>query len=89
MLALAGRNPARGGATLRCTLASAGELRVAVHDAAGRVVRVLDGGERPEGVHDLVWDGRDAAGRPVAPGLYLARIVGARTPAVARFVLLR
>jgi hypothetical protein len=87
MLTLAGRNPARGGATLRCTLARAGELRVAVHDAAGREVRILDGGVQPAGVHQLAWDGRDGAGRLVGPGVYFARLVGA--DAVTRFVLLR
>jgi hypothetical protein len=88
-LALAGRHPARGGATLRCTLPRSGGLRVAVHDAAGREVRVLDGGVRPAGMHELDWDGRDGAGRPVPPGVYLARLSGPGAQAAARFVLLR
>lgn len=88
-LALAGRNPARGGATLRCAIPQGGELRVAVHDAAGRMVRVLEGGMRPAGTHDLAWDGRDGAGRMAPPGVYLARLVHAGRHAVARFVLLR
>jgi hypothetical protein len=88
-IALAGRHPARGVATLRCALPAPGELRVAVHDVAGRELRVLDGGVRPAGAHELAWDGRDADGRSVPPGVYLARLVGAGAPAVARFVLLR
>lgn len=86
-LALAGRHPARDGATLLCTIPRAGELRVVLHDAAGREIRVLDGGVRSAGAYPLAWDGRDAAGRPVPPGVYLARLVGAH--AVIRFVLLR
>lgn len=88
-LALASRNPAAGGATLRCTLPRAGRVTLAIHDAAGRAVRVLDGGERPAGVHELAWDGRDASGAPVAPGVYLARLAAGGAFAVARVVVLR
>lgn len=88
-LALASRNPVRGGATLRCTLAREGPVRVAIHDAAGRAVRVLDGGVWPAGTHELAWDARDASGAPVAPGLYLARLSAGGAFAVARLVVLR
>jgi hypothetical protein len=88
-LALAGRNPARGGATLRCTLAREGRASVAIHDAAGRAVRVLDGGVLSAGAHELAWDGRDAAGRRVTPGVYFARLSAGGAFAVARMVLLR
>jgi hypothetical protein len=32
------------------------------------------------------WDGRDAAGRLVAPGVYLARLKGPRTQATHNLV---
>ena len=88
-LALASRNPVRGVATLRCTLAREGRVRVTIHDAAGRAMRELDGGVRPAGTHDLAWDARDAAGAPVAPGLYLARLSAGGAFAVTRLVVLR
>lgn len=87
-LALASRNPASDGATLRCVLPRGGTLRVALHDAAGRVVRVLDAGARPAGAHELAWDGRDEDGRRVAPGVYLARLSAGGDVAVARVVVL-
>jgi hypothetical protein len=88
-LALAGRNPARGGALLRCTLAREGRVRVAIHDVAGRAVRTLDEDVRPAGTHDVAWDGRDDAGAPVAAGVYLARLEAGAAFAVARVVVLR
>lgn len=88
-LALAGRNPARGGTMLRCTLARAGRVTVTIHDVAGRAVRTLDAGVLPAGTHDLAWDGRDFAGAPVAPGIYLARLGAGGADAVTRIVVLR
>ena len=43
--------------------------RLVILDASGRVVRELGGRE------SLRWDGRDAFGRDVAPGIYWARIM--------------
>jgi len=45
-----------------------GQLRAQVFDVAGRVVRTLESGV------SLRWDGRDAAGRPCAAGLYFLRL---------------
>lgn len=86
-LRLRGANPSGGDCVLALALAPAadeaaggGALRVVVYDTAGRLVRVLfEGGSRGAD-RQLVWDGRDAEGRRVPPGLYLARAVsGART----------
>lgn len=87
-LALAGPNPARGGAALRFTLAHGGPVRLAIHDVAGRLVRVLEDGVRPAGTFGVAWDGRDDAGARVAPGLYLARLSGDGAPSTARVIVL-
>ena len=47
--------------------------RLAIHDLAGREVRVLVDGD-VSGTTRAGWDGRDASGRRVAPGLYVARL---------------
>jgi spore coat protein A len=49
-------------------------VRLAVYDAAGRAVRLLDRGVRPAGAHPVRWDGRDDDGRALASGLYLVRL---------------
>jgi hypothetical protein len=55
-------------------LPRAGEVVVQVHDLSGRVVRTLVDGHRDAGRHEVAWHGRDDAGRPVASGMYLARV---------------
>jgi len=82
-------NPFNPSTTLRFDLPEAGPGRLTVHDAAGRLVRVLADGPLAAGEHRRVWDGRDAAGRPLASGLYLARL---RAPGVSecrKLVLLK
>jgi hypothetical protein len=45
-----------------------------VHDASGRVVRTLVQSRRPGGVYHVMWDGADEGERPVANGMYFARL---------------
>uniref|UniRef100_A0A832I3G7 T9SS type A sorting domain-containing protein n=1 Tax=Eiseniibacteriota bacterium TaxID=2212470 RepID=A0A832I3G7_UNCEI len=67
-------NPARGAVALAFALPRPTAARVTVLDAAGRRVRTLADGPHAAGAHALRWDGRDAAGREVAPGVYLVRL---------------
>lgn len=72
--------PARGGASFRFALPARGEATLELFDAAGRRVTVLADGPHEAGEHTLRWDGRDAGGVRVAPGLYLVRLTaGGRT----------
>jgi hypothetical protein len=87
--ALASSNPARGRATLRLALPSASHVRVAIYDAAGRVVRVLASGGRPAGTTALEWNGADAGGQAAPSGLYFARLETAGISRSVRFALTR
>ena len=85
-------NPARAGdaITLRWEARSGEPARVRIHDASGRLVRALDDPSRSRGGRALFWDGRDDAGRPVAAGLYFARVTGPAGPAgVAKITIVR
>ena len=68
-------NPATGPARFELAISGrdAGAMRVQVIDLAGRVVRDLDAGGLSAGIHPMVWNLDDAAGRRVAPGLYFLR----------------
>jgi hypothetical protein len=63
-------NPFRGVASFAYTIRSAGRMRVAVYDAAGRQVAVLVDGDRPAGPHTATWNGRDTRGVAVSSGVY-------------------
>ena len=65
-------NPFNPQTTVGFVLADAGSVQLAVHDARGRLVKVLLADHLAPGSHQVVWDGRDAEGREVASGVYLA-----------------
>jgi hypothetical protein len=67
-------NPFNPQTTIRFELPEAGPARLSVFDVAGRLVRELVEADLSAGSHDVVWDGRDAAGRGVSSGSYLARL---------------
>jgi hypothetical protein len=74
-------NPFRGQVRFSFGAAHAGDAVLEVYDAAGRRVRVLGARGVAIGLHALMWDGRDAAGRETAPGVYFYRL---RAPGVDR-----
>jgi len=45
-----------------------------VYDVAGRRVRAIFSGTLPPGPHSWTWDGRNAAGARLGPGIYTARL---------------
>ncbi|MBM3307481.1 MAG: S8 family serine peptidase [Candidatus Eisenbacteria bacterium] len=85
----ASRSPFDAGTALSYFVPGDGRARVAVYDVAGRLVRVLADGRRPAGWHAAAWDGADAAGAPVASGVYFARVIAAGRSAVAKLVVVR
>jgi hypothetical protein len=62
---------------------------LAVFDACGRRVCSLIDGRLAAGEHHLAWDGRDAAGRPVAAGAYYCRLSAGRWAMTQRITLVR
>jgi hypothetical protein len=73
-------NPTSQGVTVELGLPSPASVSVAVYDVRGR--RVMRWAPRPYGESRarVTWDGRDGAGRAVAPGLYFLEVnVGDRS----------
>jgi hypothetical protein len=70
-----GPNPLRGPAQLSIDLPAQESVRMVVYDVGGRELRTLVDDTLPAGVHQVVWDGRDAGGEMTGPGVYLVRMV--------------
>ncbi|HTR97127.1 MAG TPA: PQQ-dependent sugar dehydrogenase, partial [Candidatus Acidoferrales bacterium] len=70
----AGPNPFGSATALSFVLPAAGPARLALYDLGGRRVQTLYDGAAPAGETRIEWNGRDAGGRRVAPGLYVARL---------------
>ncbi len=67
-------NPFREWTKIRFRMVRPGYAAVAIADVSGRLVRDLGGRDFPAGNAEVDWDGRDASGRGVAPGVYFARV---------------
>jgi glucose/arabinose dehydrogenase len=83
-------SPTHGNATISWTQGTASPVQVSLHDLHGRRIRELARPYlSPPGKHDIVWDGRDDAGRQVRPGVYLVRVQVGTTERHARISLVR
>jgi hypothetical protein len=63
--------------------------QLAIYDVAGRLVRVLAGGELEVGRFDTRWDGRDRQGRPVASGIYFGQLMAGGERRTVKLTLMR
>ena len=82
-------NPFNPRTTIKYDLPEAGPVRLAVFDLAGRLVRTLVDESMPQGSHEAAWDGRDATGKEVGSGTYLARLEFGGKVEVVRMGLVR
>jgi hypothetical protein len=69
-------NPSRGTVVFRFGMPRGGDASLDVYDVAGRQVRRLAKQDAASGGQVFAWDGIDAHGRLVPPGVYLYRLRG-------------
>jgi hypothetical protein len=83
-------NPFNARTVIGYEVPETGAARLCVYDVAGQRVRTLVDAQRSAGTHSVAWDGRDAAGREAASGVYLYRLeVEGQRVQTRRMVLLR
>jgi hypothetical protein len=79
-------SPTTGMTRFALGLVQPGAAELRIYDNTGRVVRALSAGR---GASSVVWDGRDNAGRAVAPGIYFCRLNAAEGNAWTKLVMTR
>ena len=82
-------NPFNPTTSIRFGIAEAGPVQLSIYNANGQVVRVLVDGAMETGMHEVTWDGLDAAGRNVASGIYVYRLTSGTSVSVRRMSLVR
>ncbi len=82
-------NPFNPSTTIHFELPLAAQVRVAVYDLSGRLVRVLADGPKPAGQHSLLWDGRSTEGSAQASGLYFVRLNAGGKTAIRKITLVQ
>ena len=81
--------PSNPGIRLTLGLPARGVASLRIYDIAGRLVRVLADGPLEAGVHDVLWDGKDERGAPVASGVYMCRVEAPGLDATRKLAVLR
>ena len=64
-------NPANPSTAIAFSLAQSDRVQLTVYNSLGQAVRLLLDGTHRQGVHRVLWDGRDQQERPAASGVYL------------------
>jgi hypothetical protein len=82
-------NPFNPGTVLRLSLPAAETVCLTLHDFQGHRVCRLYQGELTAGSHQFRWNGCDDQGRPVATGVYFARLSGPSIHQVVKLTLLK
>ena len=75
--------------TLRLRAPGARFASLRVLDVLGRSLRQVELAPGPLGVAEWQWDGRDERGRPVAAGVYFAKVEAAGQQATQKLLLLK
>ncbi len=82
-------NPFNPLTNIRYAVAEESLVEAAVYDVRGRLVRTLVHQVQPAGMHKVVWEGKDQAGRQVASGLYFCRMKTGDYTAVKKMLLMK
>ncbi|MDE2736384.1 MAG: T9SS type A sorting domain-containing protein [Gemmatimonadota bacterium] len=82
-------NPFNSQTIISYFLPKSGPTRLEVFSVIGQRVAVLRQGPQQAGYHRLHWNARDSAGRPLASGIYLYRLVTDEGILTRKLTLLR
>ena len=82
-------NPFNPETSIRYELPEAVEVKVSIFNLLGNEIRTLVNEQKEAGVHSILWNGKDNAGREVATGAYLYRIKAGEFVETKRLTLLR
>lgn len=81
-------NPFRDATLIRYELPERQQVRLNVYDVGGRLVRVLQTGQRGPGTFSVPWDRANAVGRRVQPGIYFVRLETGSTVAARKVLVI-
>lgn len=82
-------NPFNSSTNIRFNLPIASQVSFVIYNALGQTVRKLQHRPYEAGSHQIVWDGRDDFGKPIASGVYFLAMVANREQEANDFVQIR
>jgi hypothetical protein len=82
-------NPFNPSTRIDYSLPEPSHVSIVVYDPAGRQVTTLVNESRPAGMNNVMWDGRNARGNPVASGVYFYRMTSNNRVLTKKMILLK
>ena len=82
-------NPFNPSTQIFYQIAEAGDIQLAIYNSLGQQVKVLVRSAQNAGRYQILWDGTDAVGKPVASGVYIYRLVNGPNVATGRMLMLK
>ncbi|MGH7601021.1 MAG: FlgD immunoglobulin-like domain containing protein, partial [bacterium] len=82
-------NPFNPTTTIKIALPEASEVRLAIYNSNGQLVRTLYSGPMPAGRFSLEWDGANESGERVASGVYVYVLKAGSFVAQRKLVLMK
>lgn len=82
-------NPFNLETTISYNIATKGLVCLEIYNSKGQLIKSLLNESQAKGEHTLTWNGKDDAGRSVASGLYLCRIISAGQHESRKMLLLK
>jgi len=75
------------GTQISYVLPQRAHVKLMIYDLNGRVVRILEDGEKSAGRYTQIWNGADTSGSPVAAGVYLYRLEAGQNTLTRKMLL--
>ncbi len=82
-------NPFNPYTTIEYSIAEKTNVEISVYNIRGRLVKNLVSEIHSEGVYQIVWDGRDAAGREMSSGVYYYRLKTDQLSETRKMIMIR
>ncbi len=82
-------NPFNPETTIKFDLPKTDQVRIVIYNILGQEIRALLNEPYNAGFHEVVWNGRDTYGRPVASGVYFYRVNTGQFSATKKMLLLK
>jgi flagellar hook assembly protein FlgD len=82
-------NPFNPSTTINFSLPTKAQTRLVIYNVRGQKVKALLSDTLDCGNHSVVWNGRDDSNRPVASGIYFARLEQSGATKISKMMLMK
>ena len=82
-------NPFNPETTIRYNLQSADQVKLAIYNTKGQLVKTLINDNKAAGTHSVVWNGLDENGSAVSSGLYYYKMYAGKYSSTKKMILMK